>query len=81
MDDLGMGARTDIFNKNEVAIEDRLLYRVPEVALILNISRSKVYELFSSGDLESVKIDRIRLVPSSDLRAYVDQLHSVDKSA
>jgi excisionase family DNA binding protein len=55
--------------------------RVPEVAVILNISRSNVYELFSSGDLESVKIDRIRLVRSSDLRAYVDQFHSVDKSA
>ena len=35
-------------------MEDRLLYRVPEVALILNISRSKVYELFASGELESV---------------------------
>jgi excisionase family DNA binding protein len=43
-------------------MEDRLLYRVPEVAVILNISRSKVYELFNSGELESVKIDRIRLV-------------------
>jgi excisionase family DNA binding protein len=70
-----------IFNKNEVAMEDRLLYRVPEVAVILNISRSKVYELFSSGDLESVKIDRSRLVRSSDLRAYVDGLRPVDKSA
>ncbi len=30
-------------------MEDRLLYRVPDVALILNISRSKVYELFASG--------------------------------
>jgi predicted DNA-binding transcriptional regulator AlpA len=35
-----------------LAMEDRLQYRVPEVAVILNISRSKVYELFSSGDLE-----------------------------
>jgi excisionase family DNA binding protein len=48
--------------------------------VILNISRSKVYELFSSGDLESVKIDRSRLVRSSDLRAYVDGLRPVDKS-
>jgi excisionase family DNA binding protein len=52
-------------------MEDRLLYRVPEVALILNISRSKVYELFASGELESVKIDRIRLVRSSDLRMLI----------
>ena len=54
---------------------------VPEVAVILNISRSKVYELFNSGELESVKIDRIRLVRGSDLRAYVDTLHSVGKFA
>ena len=62
-------------------MDDRLLYRVPEVVVILNLRRSKVYELFSSGDLESVKIDRSRLVRSSDLRAYVDGLRPVDKSA
>jgi excisionase family DNA binding protein len=77
---LGVRARTGIFNNRGRAMEDRLLYRVPEVAVILNISRSKVYELFSSGDLESVKIDRSRLVRSSDLRAYVDRLRPVDKS-
>ena len=27
-------------------MEDRLLYRVPEVAVFLNVSRSKVYELW-----------------------------------
>jgi predicted DNA-binding transcriptional regulator AlpA len=37
-------------------MEDRLLYRVPEVAVILNVSRSKVYGLFSSGDLESSRL-------------------------
>jgi excisionase family DNA binding protein len=82
MNGLRGGARKDWhLQQIEVAMEDRLLYRVPEVALILNISRSKVYELFASGELESVNIDRIRLVRSSDLRAYVDQLHSVDRSA
>jgi excisionase family DNA binding protein len=44
-------------------MEDRLLYRVPEVAVFLNISRSKVYELLGSGDLPSVKIDRTPLGP------------------
>src|SRR4029453_16916748 len=61
----------------EVAMEDRLLYRVPEVALILNISRSKVYELLGSGDLPSVRIDRTRLVRGSDLRQYVESLRPV----
>jgi excisionase family DNA binding protein len=56
------------------AVDERLLYRVPEVAAHLNISRSKVYELLASGNLPSVKIDRTRLVRGSDLRAYVDAL-------
>jgi excisionase family DNA binding protein len=58
-------------------MEDRLLYRVPEVALILNISRSKVYELLGSGDLPSVRIDRTRLIRGSDLRQYVESLRPV----
>ena len=58
-------------------MEDRLLYRVTEVAVYLNVSRSKVYELLSSGDLPSVKIDRTRLIRGSDLRAYVESLRPV----
>ena len=58
-------------------MEDRLLYRVPEVAVILNISRSKVYELLGSGELPSVKIDRTRLIRGSDLREYVESLRPV----
>jgi excisionase family DNA binding protein len=55
-------------------VEDRLLFRVPEVAVFLNVSRSKVYELLGSGDLPSVKIDRTRLVRGSDLQQYVESL-------
>ena len=58
-------------------VEDRLLYRVTEVAVFLNVSRSKVYELLASGDLRSVKIDRTRLVRGSDLRDYVESLRPV----
>jgi excisionase family DNA binding protein len=58
-------------------VEGRLLYRVTEVAALLNVSRSKVYELLASGDLRSVKIDRTRLVRGSDLRDYVQSLRPV----
>jgi excisionase family DNA binding protein len=50
---------------------------VTEVAVFLNVSRSKVYELLASGDLRSVKIDRTRLVRGSDLRDYVESLGPV----
>ena len=55
---------------------DKLLYRVPEVAEYLSISRSKVYELFKSGELRSVHIDRTRLVRKGDLERYIDSLAS-----
>jgi len=32
-------------------MNDKLLYRIPEVVGILNVSRSKVYELLRSGQL------------------------------
>jgi len=44
-------------------MNDKLLYRIPEVAENLSISRSKFYELLKSGELRSVHIDRSRLGP------------------
>lgn len=61
-------------NPLEEAMHDKLLYRIPEVVAILNVSRSKVYELLSSGTLPSVHIDRTRLVRHEDLVAYVQSL-------
>lgn len=55
-------------------MDDKLLYRIPEVATRLNISRSKVYELLKSGQLPSVHIDRTRLVRRTDLELYIDSL-------
>ena len=49
-------------------MNDKLLYRIPEVAEHLSISRSKVYELLKSGELRSVHIDRSRLVRARDLQ-------------
>ena len=53
-------------------MNEKLLYRIPEVASYLNVSRSKANELLKSGELRSVHIDRTRR--SCDLLAYVDSL-------
>lgn len=55
-------------------MDDRMLLRVPEVAAVLNVSRSKVYELLRDGTLPSVHIDRTRLVRGTDLQTFVDSL-------
>ena len=66
------------------ALEDRLLYRVTEVAVFLNLSRSKVYELLGSGALPSVKSTAqgwsaapTYVVTSSRLGRSAEPLHSV----
>ncbi|MGL5823715.1 MAG: helix-turn-helix domain-containing protein [Nocardioides sp.] len=55
-------------------MDDRLLYRVPEVARYLSVSRSKVYLLIQSGALPSVRLDGSRRVRGEDVRAFVDSL-------
>lgn len=62
-------------------MKDKLLYRIPEVAEHLNVSRSKVYELLKSGRLRSVHIDRTRLVRGADLEAYVASLATEAEAA
>lgn len=53
-------------------MDDRMLYRVADVAQLLSLSRSKVYELIRSGALRSIRIDGCRRIRGVDLRAFVD---------
>ncbi|QGK68968.1 helix-turn-helix domain-containing protein [Allosaccharopolyspora coralli] len=51
-----------------------VLLRVPEVAQLLNIGRTRVYDLIRTGELVSVKVFGSRRVPRSALDAYVASL-------
>lgn len=51
------------------------LLLTPEVAAErLSCGRTKIYELLRSGELESVKVGRLRRVPVDALNAYVESL-------
>lgn len=52
----------------------RLLLTVPEAAEALAISRSKLYELFAAGLVQSVRIDGSRRVPLEALETCVARL-------
>jgi excisionase family DNA binding protein len=49
----------------------RLAYSVPEVAKLIGISKSKIWELIRSGELGSIKICGRRVVRHSDLLALL----------
>ena len=48
-----------------------LLLSVAEGARLLGISRTKAYELVMSGQLQSVKLGRLRKIRPGDLEAFV----------
>ena len=54
--------------------ETRLLLRVDEAGRQLNVGRTVMYELIRSGRLRSVKVGKLRLIPTSALVEFVDQL-------
>jgi excisionase family DNA binding protein len=59
---------------------DELLLTVEEVARRLRIGRTLVYQLISSGELESVKVGRLRRVPAECLPEYVATLRRTRSS-
>lgn len=50
------------------------LHDVEAVMKRLNLGRSKVFELISSGQLRSVKVGRRRLVSDAAIADYIDHL-------
>ena len=53
---------------------DQLLVTPEEAARRLSVGRTTIYELMSSGELQSVNIGRCRRVPVSSLSLFVNRL-------
>ena len=59
---------------------DKLLLTPVEAAQVLGIGRSKVYELLSSGQLDSVRIGSCRRVPADALHSFLVELRDGRRS-
>lgn len=49
----------------------KLLLKADEVAHVLNLGRSKVYEMMASGELPTLRIGRAVRVSSAELQQWV----------
>lgn len=54
--------------------QPRVLLTAEEAAERLAIGRTAVYALLKSGELESVRIGRLRRIPATAVENYVQQL-------
>lgn len=52
--------------------------RIPEAVRLTGLSRSRVYELMKSGDIEFVKVGSSTLIPFDSLRAFIDHKRTID---
>jgi excisionase family DNA binding protein len=59
----------------------RLAYRPEEVAQLLGLGRTTVFELLRSGELESVKAGRARLVPADAIDRYLSKASAGARTA
>lgn len=59
-----------------VRTDNRLLLSVEEAAERLGIGRSLMYELISSGQIDSIHLGRLRRITPEALHAYIAALHN-----
>ena len=59
-------------SESEAVAPEPLAVRIPTAVKLTGISRSKLYELIESGDLEAVKVGRSTLIPFRSLRALIE---------
>lgn len=55
-------------------LDTKLLYRVEDVAKLLDVGRTAVFDLIRSGELVSVKIGGARRIPRQAVDNYINHL-------
>ena len=53
----------------EIVFVEPLTVRISTAVKLTSISRSRIYELIESGDLDTVKVGRSTLIPFKSLKA------------
>jgi excisionase family DNA binding protein len=56
-----------------IPLEAKLLLSVDEAATLMSLGRSIVYDLVMRQQIASIKVGRMRRIPVSALREYVQQ--------
>jgi excisionase family DNA binding protein len=55
---------------------ERLLFPINDALEIMGVSRTKLFALIASGEIESVKIGRRRLIPYDSMVRFIERLRA-----
>ena len=67
---------TDVTEDATAELDRRGLFPIPAAATWLGVGRSTVYKLLNEGRLRSVRVGGRRLIPSSALADFVEDLEA-----
>jgi excisionase family DNA binding protein len=62
-------------------VKPRVLLSVEAAAEQLSLSRTRVFALLKAGEIESVKVGRLRRIPTAALERYVRRLTDLQQGA
>src|SRR4051794_38757983 len=62
--------------RNAPSVELVILLRVEDAAMRLSIARTLMFRLIKEGEVESVRVGRLRRVPVASLEEYVARLRA-----
>lgn len=62
-------------------MDTRVLLTMEAAAERLSITRTRAYELGRSGELRTVKVGRLRRVPTAAITEYVERLRAEQSAA
>jgi excisionase family DNA binding protein len=71
---LGEGQRDEVAQRPNRPLPERVLLTAEEAAEQLGIGRTLMYKLIAQGEIESIRIGRLRRVPTAAIRDYADRL-------
>ncbi|MCO1657876.1 helix-turn-helix domain-containing protein [Pseudonocardia humida] len=54
--------------------DSRILLSVEDAAGRLSISRTRMYALIKAGEIASIRVGRLRRIPSSALESFIERL-------
>ena len=57
-----------------------LTVRIREACRLTGIGRSKLYELIAAGEIETIKVGTITLIPTGSLQSFVELRRNADSA-
>ena len=65
--------------KTVTAHPEPISVRIPEAVRLTGLSRSRIYELMKSGEIEFVKVGSSTLIPFDSLRGFIKRQRSSER--